>query len=172
MEDVIAAHVFDRTNPKLADFHVKRMILYPSQWNKFKSPLSKKLTWTYVPFGKESYQDVPADYGGVYSFVVRPNIAEHPLCSYLLYVGKANSFRKRYYRYLNNFSKEAIETDHPHVTVMLQKWSSHLWFCYARIDETSLIDKTESSLIQAYLPPTNKDIPGKIGKAVRMLFGT
>jgi hypothetical protein len=172
MNDPIAAHVFDKNNPKLSDFHVKRMLLYPAQWAAFKSPLPTALQWKCIRFGKSTQNSVPNDRGGVYSFVVVPEIANHPRCSYLLYVGKADNFRTRYAKYLNNFAKDAIETDHPHVTVMLQKWSANLWFCYATIADKTLIRKTESKLIEAYLPPTNKHITGKIGKAVRMEFGT
>lgn len=172
MEDPIAAHVFDRANPKLADFQINRMVLYPTQWAQFKLPSSISLNWTCVRFGRDSYSIIPDSYGGVYTFIVKPEIANHPFCSYLLYVGKANKFRQRYNKYLNNYDKNAIETDHPHVTAMLQKWDKYLWFCYARIDQQNLIKRVEDKLIQAYLPPTNKMIPGKIGIAIRMLFGT
>lgn len=172
IESPVSGHIFDRNNFTMADFHVKRMLLYPTQWKKYKSPLKKTLSWTVLPFGEVSRSNVPNDRGGVYSFIVCPGIEQHPLCSYLLYVGKAINFRDRYNSYLKNFKKEAIRTEQPHVTVMLQKWEEYLFYCYAPIEETALIEETESRLIQAYLPPTNKQIDGDIGIEVRMFFGT
>lgn len=172
IESPVSAHIFDRNNFTMADFHVKRMLLYPVQWKKYKSPLKKKLAWTALPFDEASRTSIPNDKGGVYSFVVCPHIEQHPLCSYLLYVGKAVNFRERYNTYLRSFGEEAIRTEQPHVTVMLQKWGEYLMFCYAPIEEMNLIEETESRLIQAYLPPTNKRIDGDIGIEVRMFFGT
>ena len=172
IESPVSSHIFHKTSFTLSDFHVKRMLLYPVQWKNYVSPLNSRLSWTALPFGEGSRTSVPNDKGGVYSFVVCPQIAEHPLCSYLLYVGKAVNFRNRYNEYLRDFKKEAIRTEQPHITVMLQKWQEYLLYCYAPIEETTLIDETESRLIQAYLPPTNKQIDGDIGIQVRMDFGT
>lgn len=172
IESPVSGHVVDPSKLTLADFHVKRLLLSPPQWKKYASPLKDSLKWTSIPFGPASTTKVPIDRGGVYSFVVAPEIANHPFCHYLLYVGKANKFRSRYNKYLADFRKEAIRTDQPHVTAMLQKWEKNLLYCFAPIDEVHLIEETEMRLIQAYLPPTNKRIDGDIGIEVRILFGT
>jgi hypothetical protein len=172
IESPVSAHIFNKNNFTLADFHVKRMLLYPVQWKNYVSPLKNQLSWTPLPFGEASRPRIPNDRGGVYSFVVCPRIEQHPFCSYLLYVGKADNFRNRYNDYLRDFKQEAIRTEQPHLTVMLQKWEEYLLFCFAPIEETDLIEETEDRLIQAYLPPTNKRIKGDIGIEVRMLLGT
>lgn len=103
----------------------------------------------------------------MYSFVVQPGIAQHPNCSYLLYVGKTKrTFRARYQEYLRDLNKDSQGTRRPHVTVMLQKWEKYLWFYYAHVDGEKLINQVETALIAAYLPPTNKDLPGTLQQAV------
>jgi len=165
--DFIKSHVFDRSNPKMGDFHLKRMILYPPLWLDFSLPAGVTLNWQVIRFGGDSTDHVFNTYGGVYSFIVQPNIASHPLCSYLLYVGRTKrSFRERYLEYLRDLNKDSQNTRRPHVTVMLQKWESYLWFCYARVDGEDAIKQTETALITAYLPPTNKDLPGVLQQAV------
>src|SRR3989304_4240859 len=83
----------------IADFKVQHMILFPSAWGNVK--LSVDLSWHIVRFDAESVKDVPDDQRGIYSFVVQPGIADHPACSYLLYVGQTvRNFRVRYEEYL------------------------------------------------------------------------
>jgi hypothetical protein len=165
--DFIKSHVFDRNDPKMGDFHMKRMFLYPKMWADFSLPSGVSLSWNVMRFGDDNSEHVFNSYGGVYSFVVQPEIALHPLCSYLLYVGRTKRhFRARYQEYVRDLNKDPLETRRPHVTVMLQKWEKYLWYCYARVDGEQLIKQTETALISAYLPPTNKDLPGALQQAV------
>jgi hypothetical protein len=110
---------------------------------------------------------------GVYTFLVQPGIANHPCCSYLLYVGetKNQDFRRRYQQYLRE-KQAGDESVRPHVTDMLQKWDGFLWFYYATIARADLIEDVENALLTAYLPPTNKEFPAKVGRALRRLFAT
>lgn len=153
----------------LEKFHVKRMVLSPDQWAAFAIPIS--LDWTVLQFRRENLKHVPNTCGGVYSFVVQPNIANHPACSYLLYVGKAKNrtFRTRYQDYLQDL-RLGTKSRRRHVASMLKRWDGYLWFCYARVDDEALIDEIEISLLTAYLPPNNKDFPGEIGGAIKDLF--
>lgn len=153
----------------LEKFRVMRMVLSPDQWAAFTIPI--KLDWTLLHFRGENLKNVPNTFGGVYSFVVQPNIANHPACSYLLYVGKAKrrTFRARYQDYLQDL-KLGAKSRRRHVATMLKRWDGYLWFCYARVDDESLIDQIEVSLLTAYLPPNNKDFPGEIGGSVKELF--
>ena len=58
------------------------------------------------------------------------------------------------------------------MTDMLEKWDGFLWFCFASIEQANLIEDVEKTLLAAYLPPTNKEFPAKVGRALRELFGT
>lgn len=167
----IVSHLRSRSKTNLAEFHVKRMVLSPLQWSACRLPLD--LQWKAVKFTQKNVNQIPATCCGVYTFLVQPGIANHPCCSYLLYVGKTEgqNFRKRYTQYLRD-RRAGDESRRPHITDMLKKWDGYLWFYYARIDEREVIGDVENALLTAYLPPSNKDFPAKVSMQIRRLFGT
>lgn len=132
-----------------------------------------QLNWKIVRFSQTDLNNVPDDVQGVYTFVLKPGVADHPACAYLLYVGKTErqGFRQRYKQYLRDL-KAGSESRRPHVTEMLEKWHEFLWFCYAPVGKHDIIDAIEKALLSAYLPPTNKDFPAEISRSLRKLFGT
>lgn len=166
----IVPHERGRTRRSLGDFHVKHMVLSPFQWAACRLPIS--LTWEAVKFKRNNMHMIPETHG-VYTFLVQPGIANHPCCSYLVYVGETEkqNFRRRYQQYLSE-KRAGDESTRPHVTDMLKKWDGFLWFCYARIEREDLIGDVEDALLTAYLPPTNKKFPAKVGRALKRLFGT
>src|SRR5689334_7568932 len=88
-----------RKKRNLAEFHIKRMVLSPQHWKEYS--VGTKLKWTAVKFTYANAGEIPK-LQGVYTFLVQPGIADHPLCSYLLYVGETENqdFKKRYQQYL------------------------------------------------------------------------
>jgi len=145
-------------------FEVRDLILRPDSWKTF--PLSSQLSWTAVPVRTTPAAGIPTT-KGVYTFVVRPEIANHPHCAYLMYVGKAegaDGFRGRYGSYLRVRSEGEL-SNRPLVMKMMVNWFDHLWFCYAAL--TTDVVATEDALLRAYLPPINTDFPADISKAVR-----
>lgn len=168
MNDIFTHATFQ---PKsLADFKVQNMILFPPAWAA--CGLTMELTWEVLPFDAQNVQSVPDDKRGVYTFVVQPGIANHPACSYLLYVGQtARNFRVRYQEYLRDEAAGA-ESRRPHVSGMLCKWRGYLWFCFAHIEDESLIECTEDTLLAAYMPPTNIEMPGKLYQRIAFQLGT
>lgn len=145
----------------LKDYKMERMILSPNRWAAFVCPV--ELAWQLIPFAANRVNDVPNNAKGVYSFVVRPGIANHPDCSYLLYVGKVQdqAFRPRYRQYLHEKQK-GQDARRVHVSRMLQKWDGYLWFCYAPIEDEALIGQVEDALIAAYLPSHNRTFPSHV----------
>jgi hypothetical protein len=143
------------------------IVVSPPHWEMCELPL--ELEWKFEKFGKGNEDEIPDDYGGVYTFVVQPGIANHPLCAYLFYVGKAEkqSFQERYGQYLA--TKKSKKTKWRHIRKMLNYWDGYLWFCYARIDNESLITKIEQILQDAYIPPYNEEFRGEAGPAIRVL---
>ncbi len=153
----------------LADYRVLRMVLAPKHWQSCSLPVS--LAWRGVKFEKGNASRVPNNANGVYSFVVKPEIANHPSCAYLLYVGKAQNqvLRDRFSQYFDEKAK-GENSRRPHVTEMLLKWDGFLWFYYAEISSTAKIKKVEDSLLAAYLPPSNRQFPSSVRHAVKKLF--
>ena len=102
------------------------MVLAPKHWQACKLPV--KLSWRGVKFDKSNLNNVPKNAKGVYSFVVKPEIANHPNCAYLLYVGKAQeqALRDRFAQYFDEKAK-GDDSRRPHITEMLLKWDGFLW---------------------------------------------
>lgn len=79
--------------------------LLTREWKKFNLPDS--LNWQIHPFQEDQKALIPSN-SGVYSFVIQPDIASHPYCSYRMYVGIAQgnpdypgrTLRRRFSDYL------------------------------------------------------------------------
>jgi hypothetical protein len=168
MHDIFPNSVFEAKS--VADFKVQNMILFPKAWSGFHGPA--KLKWESVKFSATKAKEVPNDKRGVYTFVVQPGIACHPACSYLLYVGMTTrDFRVRYQEYLADL-KAGIGSRRPHIAGMLAKWDGYLWFYYAEIKGDDKIEEAEDALLEAYLPPTNIEMPGKLRNKMAFILGT
>ena len=154
----------EETLADLKKYCLDHVVLSPSQWNKYHSYYA--LSWTTVKFDHSKKSSIPDNKMGVYSFVVKPSIADHPECAYLLYVGKAEeqSLRTRFSQY---FVEKSLLKGRPKVQKMLTLWSSHLWFCYAVVDETIKINDIENNLIESYIPPFNNEYPADIRSAIK-----
>jgi hypothetical protein len=150
----------------LKDFKMERMILSPDHWRSFQCEIP--LVWEPILFTPSNVNQIPRDAKGVYCFIAQPGIANHPYCSYLLYVGKVENqmFRQRYIQYLRE-RKQGDEARRPHVSRMLQKWDGFLHFCFARIEDENQITSVEDALLGAYLPPHNRIFPAHIRYQLR-----
>lgn len=169
MHDIFPEPAAVKINP-LERFHLKRMILSPIQWKSYRSLV--RLKWLPVRFDPRAVKQVPNDQVGVYSFVVRPKIADHRDVAYLVYVGKVErqTFRARYRQYLAEFRK-GDESRWTHVAEMLNRWQGYLWFYYAPISKTPTIAVVENNLISAFLPPCNHKFKGEVAKHHKKLLG-
>jgi len=98
---------------------------------------------------------------GIYTLLVQPDIARHPACSYLMYVGQAVNLRKRFGEYLN---KERRASGRPKIFRLLNIYTDHVWFAFTRVSEASLTS-VEDALVEAHLPPCNDRLPATITKA-------
>ena len=167
MHDIFAAAT--ATDRTLADYHVKRMVLSPEHWRRCSLPIS--LQWNTLAFTEANASLVPNDMQGIYSFLVQPGIAQHPACSYLLYIGQTErqNFRLRFRQYLRDW-RAGSGSRRVHITEMLEKWEGFLWFAYAPVQDESLIVPIEDALLASYLPPANKDFPALVASDLRRLF--
>ena len=142
-------------------------ILSPEMWLECRLPNAIQLDWQRVQFTDASLSDLPRDAAGVYCFVLHPTIAGPPEGAYILYIGQTKHFKSRYQRYLRDrFSARA----RPLIHEMLNKWSEDdLWFYFATVTQTRLLDPIEDALLNGCVPPFNKDFPARINTAVQSL---
>ncbi|HZH31871.1 MAG TPA: hypothetical protein VEY11_13990 [Pyrinomonadaceae bacterium] len=152
------------TLAELREYNISRLVLSPNRWKACNLKISLK--WRVVKFDKTHKSKIPLDKQGVYTFVVKPGIANHPECSYLLYVGKTERQGLRT-RFLQYFGETKKPTGRPYIKEMIRLWNKHLWFCYATIDDVKKIGDIENKLIEAYVPPMNEDFQGVVGKAMK-----
>jgi len=137
--------------------HAKRFILWPRQWQTYS--LTHK--WTIEPLNKSKVKKIPTS-SGIYTILLQPGIAGHISCSYLMYVGKTKSLRRRFGEYLR---KERERTARPRISEFLTRYDNYVLFCYTLIDEKSLIT-IEEGLKNAYVPPLNKQYSGELGRTI------
>ncbi|MCX7860152.1 MAG: hypothetical protein N2385_08680, partial [Chloroflexus sp.] len=107
---------------ELRNYHVNRLILSPKQWSQYCVDID--LNWEIVKFDKKNKNLIPNNQSGVYTFVIKPNIANHPECAYLMYVGKTErqTFRDRFMQYFRERKK-----GRPRIKAMLALWPNNIW---------------------------------------------
>lgn len=149
---------------ELRRFQVSTMILSPMRWTSYSN--TTPLEWHKVKFDQEDLSRVPDDAFGIYTFVVDAAVANHPHCSYLLYLGKAErqSLRSRIKQY---FYEPQNPKGRGPIQDMILKWHTHLFVCYTCIEDTTQIDNLENSLLEAFVPPMNQNYKGVFGQAHR-----
>ncbi len=103
------------------------------------------------------------DAPGIYTLILKPGIADHPACSYLMYVGKTNSLRNRFRDYLTS---EKLATGRPRIFIFLNLYDGFICFYYTPVNMNAL-DIVEDALTDAYQPPLNTEVKGTIGVARR-----
>ena len=158
---------FEQETADFRKYRITRFILHPDQWEEY--PNRVTLEWKVVKFNTENATLLPTDKKGVYSFIVQPGIADHPLLAYPLYIGMTKeNFRARYRYYLREPSHPKSR---PLITEMLTKWSEHLYFVYAPIENENIIKDVEEDLLAALIPPRNSDFPAKIQPFVTAALG-
>lgn len=156
----------DQSSTDIKRYRVDRFILCPIHWKNY--PNKIQLTWNKLEFTEQNARNVPNNQSGVYSFVANAGIANHPACSYLLYVGMTQAnFRERYRSYLQERKKPKPRM---HILQMINNWSEHLWFYYAQISQTNLISSIEDDLITAFTPPYNREYPATIRTTMSLVF--
>lgn len=133
--------------------HEHHFILWPRQWEKYHDTHN----WKICRLNEMEKDQIP-NRSGVYSLLVQPGIANHPACSYLMYVGKTKSLRRRFMDYLN---ERKCETGRPKIFRVLNKYKDYVCFCYTTVRKDDL-SGVEDNLLVAYIPPNNDQYPAEI----------
>ena len=137
--------------------HRHEFTLWPRRWGTY----PELHEWQTIRLDTLEKKNIP-DCPGIYTLVAVPQIANHPACSYLMYVGKTKSLRRRFGEYL---SQERRESGRPKIFRFLHLYTDHVWFCFTLVQSTSL-DSVETGLRDAYIPPLNEDFSGELSKVV------
>ena len=145
-----------QTQNELRD-HGHWFTLWPERWSTY----SDVHEWKLSRLADSELHNIPAD-PGIYTLLALPSIADHPACSYLMYVGQTVSLRRRFGDYLN---KERRESGRPKMFRFLNMYSDQVWFCFTLVDKASL-DAVEDGLRDAYIPPLNDDFSGELSNVV------
>lgn len=148
-QDDLATHRYD-------------FFLVPNLWDGFQQ--SQQFSWTAVAFDMASRAMVPQT-SGVYTLLLQPDIADHPACSYVMYVGQAVSLHRRFRDYV---TEEQSPSGRPKIRRFLYKYKGFVVFCFAAVPQDTL-DMCEDSLMAAYIPPLNTKFPAEI-RAARGAF--
>lgn len=157
--------------------HKVPFVLNPTnEWEAFPPHLLEiiKNPWTEFKYFSEDSKTinseistVPNTTGGIYLFLIRPNIIPS-VPAYLAYIGRAHisdseNLRKRVRQY-------ATETKRLKILEMKHYWSPHLYLRYLPLSDNATIDAVEDELIKAILPPYNDRYPGVYNQAMRDAF--
>ncbi len=156
--DIFDLHEGQGFAPKIA--------LWPRQWKRF--PQSIKLSWHCVRYEKTMFSSLP-DSPGVYAFVLKPNIGGLSELGYLLYIGKAEgqSLKKRCPQYLYEIKRKKPRL---HIQEMFFRWGSCLHLYFAAVSTGLNVSQIEDQLLEAFVPPMNRDLPGRLQAVADVIY--
>jgi|SRR5712664_2492796 len=142
--------------------HAHEFILVPRLWKNYAYRL--RLRWRTVPLRSSRAARLPIA-PGVYALIVKSGVSSRLAASYLMYVGKSTSLRRRFRDYLRE-GKSTVAR--PKLAILLRLYANHLHFRYALVASPQR-DLAETQLIGALLPPANDQLPAEI-RAARAAF--
>lgn len=154
-----AAQLYDIISVDNVRIHTRYFVLWPQRW----TTCVWTGNWIIEQLDASKTRNIPTG-PGIYTLLLQPNIASHPACSYLMYVGQSDSLRRRFGEYLR---KE--RTVRSKMAEFLQKYSGFIYFCYVLIDGAELT-RVEDNLTGAFIPPVNTKFKGELGRAIRAAF--
>lgn len=140
-------------------------IINPILWEAIAPDVRETINvdWQEIKFYKDDKKPneminvLPNDKGGIYVFVVKPNIIPDTHL-YVMYIGRA---RHTASQNLRKRCKEYYNESRPKVKRLLRHWWKYLYIRYLPLEDNDLIDRIEKELINAIIPPCNDRIPDK-----------
>jgi hypothetical protein len=144
----------------LAEFRAKKdgeyqFKLYPQLWKSTDvANYYNGRQWTIVPFSAPppALPDVP----GIYMFVVGPYCGGLKDHSYIFYVGKAKSIRKRYDNYIDEKAGRGHNPRGP-IMLLLNDFDGFLYFHFTEVPEADL-ERAENLLKDNLTPVSNTQL--------------
>lgn len=144
---------------------MQRVIFWPRRWQGFHPPAGIRWDWKSVPFDENASAQVPNDEHGLYTFVLSPKVADHPMNHFILYIGKADKMTLRQ-RFMSYF-QEMRKIKRPPICYVLNKYSGYIHFCFTKVINENEIESGEDSLLAALMPPCNSDFPAEVSQIIR-----
>lgn len=151
-----------------AKAHEYTFCLWPRLWKRYAEDYGYTFNWQERKFLTNEADNVP-DKPGLYTFVIKPSIANHPSNSYLIYVGKTKrTLRQRFKEYLEEMQRES---GRPMIVNLLNKYSDNMAFCFSSLKvSAATLAEMETALIGTLIPLCNKEqFPAKVRKIVEAL---
>lgn len=150
-----------------AKSHEHTFILWPKLWQEYIDNQGFAFNWQECQFLSTEVDGVPNE-PGLYTFTIQPRVANHPSCSYLMYIGKTKrTLRQRFREYLKEMQRES---GRPKITRLLNKYPANTFFCYAVPQEDAPLTNMEEALLGAFIPPCNKgQLPARVRRIVEAL---
>ncbi len=144
---------------------IQKFILWPEMWNDFSLDLSD-FKWKEYSFARSQKNNIP-DSKGVYTFVIKPRVANHPSCGYLMYVGQTTdlTLRKRFGNYLDE--QDGKRKSRPKIEYLLQEYKDFLFFVCMPLNDRITPMKVEVELLKAFIPPSNDALPAEVSRIVK-----
>lgn len=101
------------------------------------------------------FEIMPADKGGIYIFVLNPDIVPN-IHTYIMYIGRAQLTANKN---LKKRCKEYFKDMRPKIAMMRETWGKELYIQYLPLGDNETIKKVERELIRVIIPPFNDQIP-------------
>jgi len=139
--------------------HSHNFVLWKRKWEEHRE--LHTLDWQFRKLADSEKSSIPSN-AGIYTLIVQPGIANHPACSYLIYVGQTKSLNRRFGEYLK---ERQNETGRPKISYWLRQYPNHTWFYFSLVSRDYL-DDAEDSLLCAYLPPANDRFPATVRRVI------
>lgn len=143
--------------------HVQDFTLWPKLWKSFS--MRSSFSWAEKSLQRAALSSIPRN-PGIYTFVIKPDIANHPSCAYLVYTGRSKDLHERFKQYLD--IQDGTRRHSPKMEQGLIQYKEYLYFIFSPFKKVSL-KKAEQALIDVFIPPWNdkKTISSKVGKILR-----
>ncbi len=145
--------------------YLRKFILAPPYWMGLPKKPYNSYKWQRMKFSVIN-KKAPKTVGGLYFFILTPNIANASFINYLLYIGETDNLQRRFGEYLDKIG-DPKSTQYQMFT-LIDDYPDHLEFYYVEIPRLS--EKTrkskEAELLTAFLPPVNNKYPQSVEKMV------
>lgn len=150
-----------------AKSHEYTFCLWPKVWQEYAANHGYAFNWKERQFLASEVSNVPNE-PGLYTFIIQPRVANHPSCSYLMYIGKTKrTLKQRFREYLREKQRES---GRPEVVRLLNKYQDNILFCYTVVQEVFPLTEMEEALLGAFIPPCNRDqLPARVRRIVGAL---
>jgi len=143
--------------------HKIQMMFYPDAW---RAADDTELNWVVTDFPPVPRSEIPQS-SGVYAFVVVPDLFSLYPANGLFYVGKATNLYNRIGAYISENNKEFAKSKRPHIWKMLNQWEGCFKYYYSTTDNVTDAENIEIKLLNAFMPPFNKQYPAETSQIIR-----